>query len=238
MNRKKYNLILEVKQQYDNQADTILQSYKDCFDSNSEYEKYCGLVCNTILAAISGINDEETKISLSPDFYHKELREKTILDWYKTTLSNPISYSMNDTSFQTICNIIWEWYDDTEKLKNARRGIIAKIVYEHFRQDNSNQKKIIPSQKEENTSFRSIIQYDDPDKLLKRLHQLIDGRSGADVGCILLKAKQENYIIKNPTRKQFLSEFKLIGTWQAITNYLSDNNQNALDRANRIVIFE
>lgn len=140
MNRKKYNLILEVKQQYDNQADTILQSYKDCFDSNSEYEKYCGLVCNTILAAISGINDEETKISLSPDFYHKELREKTILDWYKTTLSNPISYSMNDTSFQTICNIIWEWYDDTEKLKNARRGIIAKIVYEHFKQEKTHTK--------------------------------------------------------------------------------------------------
>lgn len=140
MNRKKYNLILEVKQQYDNQADTILQSYKDCFDSNSEYEKYCGLVCNTILAAISGINDEETKISLSPDFYHKELREKTILDWYKTTLSNPISYSMNDTSFQTICNIIWEWYDDTEKLRNARRGIIAKIVYEHFKQEKTHTK--------------------------------------------------------------------------------------------------
>lgn len=107
--------------------------------------------------------------------------------------------------------------------------------------DNLESKGVVPSQKEEakeTTSFRSIIQYENPDKLLERLHQLIDGRSGADVGCILLKAKQENYIIKNPTRKQFLSEFELIGTWQAITNYLSDNNQNALDRANRIVIFE
>lgn len=238
MSKKKYNPLLEVKQQYDNQADTILQSYKDCFDNNSEYEKYCGLVCNTVLAAISGINDEETKISLSPDFYHKELREKTILDWYKTTLSNPISYSMNDTSFQTICNILWNWYDNAERLKQAKYGIIAKIVYEHFKQANSNKKKIIPSQKEENTSFRSIIQYEDPDKLLNRLHQLIDGRSGADVGCVLLKARQENYITRNPKKKEFLSEFELIGTWQAITNYFSDNNLKALARANTIVIFE
>lgn len=140
MNRKKYNPLLEVKQKYDNRANTILQSYKDCFDSNSEYEKFCDLVCNTVLAAISGINNEETKISLSPDFYRKELREKTILDLYKTVLSNPISYSMNDTSFQSICNIIWQWYDDTEKLKNARRGIIAKIVYEHFKQEKTHTK--------------------------------------------------------------------------------------------------
>lgn len=120
------------------------------------------------------------------------------------------------------------------------RFLIIK-QYNKLKDSNSKHEQIISSQKEEakeTTSFRSIIQYKDPDKLLNRLHQLIDGRSGADVGCILLKAKQENYIIKNPTRKQFLSEFKLIGTWQAITNYLSDNNQNALDRANRIVIFE
>lgn len=117
----------------------------------------------------------------------------------------------------------------------------SQIIPQKAESNNSESKEIIPNQKKEakeTTSFRSIIQYEDPDKLLNRLHQLIDGRSGADVGCILLKAKQENYIIKNPTRKQFLSEFKLIGTWQAITNYLSDNNQNALDRANRIVIFE
>lgn len=87
-------------------------------------------------------------------------------------------------------------------------------------------------------SFRSIIQYEDPDKLLNRLHQLIDKRRGADVGCVLLKAYQENYITKKPTKKQFLNEFELIGSWSAITNYLNDNKVNALARANRIVIFE
>lgn len=53
-------------------------------------------------------------------------------------------------------------------------------------------------------SFRSIIQYEDPDKLLNRLHQLIDKRRGADVGCVLLKAYQENYITKKPTKKTIL----------------------------------
>lgn len=87
-------------------------------------------------------------------------------------------------------------------------------------------------------SFRNIIQYKDPEIFLKRLHGLIDGKKGADVGCVLLKAKQENYITRNPTKDEYKSEFELIGSWSAITNYLSENNENALERANRIVIFK
>lgn len=209
MSKKKYNPLLEVKQQYDNQADTILQSYKDCFDNNSEYEKYCGLVCNTVLAAISGINDEETKISLSPDFYHKELREKTILDWYKSTLSNPISYSMNDTSFQTICNIICEWYNDNEKLKNARRGIIAKIVYEHFRQDNSSHKGIISSQKKKrgNMYFINLIRKENKDEILKQLHIELEGKKGKRAIRDILKPKIDDEIIQSPSFDEFNKEF-------------------------------
>lgn len=86
-------------------------------------------------------------------------------------------------------------------------------------------------------NFSDIIQYSDKEKLLKRLHELIDGRSGADVGCIILSAKLNNYIIRNPTRKEFESEFEIIGSWTAITNYFSESN-NALDRANKIVLFE
>lgn len=107
--------------------------------------------------------------------------------------------------------------------------------------NNSETKKIIPSLKEEEkeaTSFRNIIQYKDPDKLLDRLHQLIDRRSGADVGCVLLKAYQDNYIGRKPTRIEFKSEFELIGSWTAITNYLNENSLKALARANRVVIFE
>lgn len=85
--------------------------------------------------------------------------------------------------------------------------------------------------------FRSIIQYEDKNILIARLHKLIDGKGGADVGAVLLNARQNNYIIRNPTREEFKSEFELIGSWSAISNYMSDDNANALDRANRIVIF-
>ena len=86
-------------------------------------------------------------------------------------------------------------------------------------------------------NFRRIIQYKDEEKLLDRLHRLIDEKGGADVGAVLLNARQKNYITRNPTKKEFESEFELKGSWSAISNYMSDNNVNALDRANRIVIF-
>ena len=86
-------------------------------------------------------------------------------------------------------------------------------------------------------NFTDVVQYGDKEKLLERLHQLIDNKRGADVGAVLLKARLDNYITRNPTRKEFESEFELIGSWSAISNYMSDNNRNALDRANRIVIF-
>lgn len=84
--------------------------------------------------------------------------------------------------------------------------------------------------------FRNIIQYEDKEKLLRRFHELIDGRSGADVGAVLLNARMNNLLTRNPTRNEFESEFKLIGSWSAISNYMSDNNTNALDRANKIII--
>ncbi len=89
----------------------------------------------------------------------------------------------------------------------------------------------------ENRIFHTIIQHEEPEKLIKRLHQLIDGRKGADVGCVLLKCFQDGHLTRKPTQKEFESEFTLIGGWKAIHNYMSDNNENALDRANKIIIF-
>lgn len=88
------------------------------------------------------------------------------------------------------------------------------------------------------SEFTSIIQYTDKAKLLARLHELIDGNHGAAVGAVLMQCKNKGYLTGNPTQAQFTSEFELIGTWNAIHNYLDDNNQTALDKANRIVIFE
>ncbi len=85
-------------------------------------------------------------------------------------------------------------------------------------------------------TFASIIQHQNKEQVLERLHGLIDGRRGADVGAVLLKARLDGYLTRNPTQAEFRSEFNLIGTWQAIANYMSDNNENALDRANKILI--
>ena len=88
------------------------------------------------------------------------------------------------------------------------------------------------------SEFYNIIQYEDPQALQKRLHQLIDGKKGADVGCVLLKCKQDGYITRNPTQGEFKSEFELNGSWAAIHKYMDEGNMNALDRANKVIIFE
>lgn len=85
--------------------------------------------------------------------------------------------------------------------------------------------------------FRNIIQYEDKEKLLRRFHELIDGKSGADVGAVLLKAKKEKYLTKCPTENEYKSEFELIGSWSAIKKYLNPNTPTAESNAEAIVIF-
>lgn len=111
-------------------------------------------------------------------------------------------------------------------------GLIRKMPKESDIDENQSIIK-----KAKSISFSDIIQYDDKERLLKRLHVLIDGRRGADVGCVILRALQENYITRLPTQKEYESEFKRIGSWTAIHNYMNDKNLNALDRANKIVFF-
>ena len=91
--------------------------------------------------------------------------------------------------------------------------------------------------REKETSFRHIVVHADAEALLQRLHQLIDGRRGADVGCVLMKCLLDGYLSRKPTQNEFQSEFTLIGSWQAIYKYMDDNSVNALDRANRIIVF-
>lgn len=86
--------------------------------------------------------------------------------------------------------------------------------------------------------FPHLILHKEPEKLLERLHQLIDEKSGAEVGAVLMRAQQKGYLIKVPTQAEFESEFTLNGSWNAIHNYMNDNNQKALAKANKIIIFE
>jgi hypothetical protein len=67
---------------------------------------------------------------------------------------------------------------------------------------------------------------------------LIDGKKGADVGCVFLRCKQVGYITRRPTQAEFKSEFELKGTWAAIHKYMDEDSMNALDRANKVIIFE
>lgn len=85
--------------------------------------------------------------------------------------------------------------------------------------------------------FKNIIQYEDKERLLNRLHELIDGKGGADVGAVLLKAKIEKYLTKCPSENEYKSEFTLNGTWSAIKKYLNPNTPSAGSNADTIVIF-
>lgn len=88
--------------------------------------------------------------------------------------------------------------------------------------------------------FKTIIQPikgKSVDDILKRLHTLIDGKKGAAVGAVIMKAKTDGYLTGYPTRAQFTSEFKLQGTWQAISNYFNENGNKCLSKASNIIIF-
>ena len=47
------------------------------------------------------------------------------------------------------------------------------------------------------SSFRHIVVYFNAEALMQRLHQLIDGRRGADVGCVLLRCIMDGYQLRD-----------------------------------------
>ena len=96
----------------------------------------------------------------------------------------------------------------------------------------------VEKKKHSTPNFLHLILHSEPKKLLERLHQLIDRKSGAAVGAVLLRAQQKGYLIKVPTQAEFRSEFALVGKWNAIHNYMNDNSTKALAKANKIIIFE
>ncbi len=85
-------------------------------------------------------------------------------------------------------------------------------------------------------SIRDIITYENKDRLLARIRELIEGQKGAAVGCVFARCRQLGYMSANPTRAQFESEFSIEGcSWQSIHKYMDP--EGAFERANRIVIF-
>jgi hypothetical protein len=99
-------------------------------------------------------------------------------------------------------------------------------------------------------TFRDLIQYENPDALLKRLHDLIDGsKRPMDIGLVICSAVRMNYLKREPGQKEFYSEFPNAGKWGSIRKYFHMYNESDDDekeehdkeldeRASKIVIFD
>lgn len=156
-----------------------------------------------------------------------EYKMQSTLDIIDQMLYEPINLPAGNMAFDAMKDLkgAFEelWQEITDVVETAKKYVTPK---------KTKKEKKVPN-------FRDIIQYPDKERLIKRLHELIDGKGGADVGSVLLRAKLiDHYLTRNPKRAEYESEFKLIGHWNAIHNYLSDNDLNAIDRANKIVIFD
>lgn len=89
---------------------------------------------------------------------------------------------------------------------------IAQRVFDALSQNGTQQQpdNETPQRNKKQPSFRSIIQYEDKERLLGRLHKLIDGKQGADVGAVLLKAKKEKYLTKCPNERSMSANLPLL----------------------------
>ena len=75
-------------------------------------------------------------------------------------------------------------------------------------------------------SFDSLLQCsaDDKDRVISRLHELLDGKGGQQVALILAAVMYKyHYIISMPTERQYASEFQLKGVWRSVTDYLKNH---------------
>ncbi len=126
-----------------------------------------------------------------------------------------------------------------EKEQENWNTISSNISEQQTEMDSATAKSLTKGHKHQ-SSFRSIIQYQAPDALLERLHQLIDSKNRhcADVGAVILNAKHiHGYLSRFPTKAEFECEFHLTGTWKATSNYFDANKNKCLAKASDIVIF-
>ena len=84
-------------------------------------------------------------------------------------------------------------------------------------------------------SIYNIIQCENKDRFVKRLHILIDGKQGKDIAVVLIRAKIDGLITRYPTKGELDSEFDWHGSWQSIDKVLQrDWDNGVLDAANAI----
>jgi hypothetical protein len=84
-------------------------------------------------------------------------------------------------------------------------------------------------------SIYNIIQCEDKEAFVKRLHVLIDNKKGKDIAVVFIRAKIDGLITRYPKRSELDSEFDWNGTWQSIYKVLQrDWDNGILDAANAI----
>ncbi len=84
-------------------------------------------------------------------------------------------------------------------------------------------------------SIYDIIQCEDKEGFVKRLHVLIDGKQGKDIAVVFIRAKIDGLITRYPTKGELNSEFDWHGSWQGIDKVLQrDWDNGVLDAANAI----
>lgn len=97
-------------------------------------------------------------------------------------------------------------------------------------------KPICASSTNTEKSFCNILQCEDKDAFMKRLHSLIDGKSGKAVALVFYRAKKDGYIVKYPTHKEYESEFGIItdGKWESIRKHFDkgDSRDMEIDSSN------
>ena len=87
-------------------------------------------------------------------------------------------------------------------------------------------KTIIQMDNAKDQSFSKILQCPkvERQRVISRLHELLDGKGGMHVALVLAAAKHKyHYLIAYPTEKQYRSEFSLRGTWRGVTSYLKSH---------------
>lgn len=186
-------------------TNTIIPSLSDSIKKNIEYFsqyiydiKAYNFTIDDIDILDLLINKERAYFALYPTLINVKLHDK---EWNK--------YSVLCGKIQETIYLIVKQYNK----RLAESGLL--------KDDNSKHKEVIPNQKEEvkkDTSFRSLIQYEDKDKLLERLHFLIDPnpKKGSLIAAIIQKAYIDGHILELPNEATFRSEFKLDCTWEAV----------------------
>lgn len=87
--------------------------------------------------------------------------------------------------------------------------------------------------------FADLIQDQDKERLLSRLHTLIDGQGGANVGSVIAKAILDGHLKREPTQEEYKSEFNLYGSWEGIRKYFAGfrDDEKKFQKAMDVKIF-